>query len=87
MNLDFDGDLEFDSCDDEDSFFQQAEEIQIELASFANNKIFKRDIQEFCKPFSFESFVQDSDDCCKIAAIVIRKLLSDRVEEFSEKML
>ena len=47
----------------------------------------KRDIQEYCKPFSFESLVRDSDDICRIAVIVARKLLDARIDEFSLSIL
>lgn len=47
----------------------------------------KRDIQDYCKPFSFESLVLDSDDICRIAVIVARKLLDQRADEFSISML
>ena len=43
----------------------------------------KRNIQEYCKPFSYESLVMDSDDVCRIAVIVARKLLEARIDEFS----
>lgn len=47
----------------------------------------QRDIYEYCKPFSFESLVHDSDDVCRIAVIVARKLLDARIDEFSLSML
>lgn len=47
----------------------------------------KRNIQEYCKPFSYESLVMDSDDVCRIAVIVARKLLEARIDEFSLSML
>jgi hypothetical protein len=46
-----------------------------------------RDIREYCKPFSFESLVLDSDDVCKIAVIITRKLLDQRIDEFSMSIL
>ena len=47
----------------------------------------QRDILEYCKPFSFESLVIDSDDVCRIAVIVARRLLDARIDEFSLSML
>lgn len=47
----------------------------------------QKDILEYCKPFSFESLVMDSDDVCRIAVIVARKLLDQRIDEFSLSML
>lgn len=47
----------------------------------------KRDLHEYCKPFSFEQLVHDSDDVCRIAVIVARKLLDARIDEFSLSML
>lgn len=60
--------------------------IEIEIREFRDLEQ-KRDIQEYCKPFSFESLVIDSDDTCRIAVIVARKLLDARIDEFSLSML
>ncbi len=60
--------------------------IEIEIREFRDLEQ-KRDISEYCKPFSFESLVIDSDDVCRIAVIVARKLLDARIDEFSFSML
>lgn len=60
--------------------------IEIEIREFRDLAV-KRDIHEYCKPFSFEQLVVDSDDVCRIAVIVARKLLDARIDEFSLSML
>lgn len=60
--------------------------IEIEIREFRDLGR-KPDIQEYCKPFSFETLVRDSDDACRIAVIVARKLLDARLDEFSLSML
>jgi len=58
----------------------------VEIREFRDLDL-KRNIQEYCKPFSYESLVMDSDDVCRIAVIVARKLLEARIDEFSLSML
>eukprot|EP00347_Sterkiella_histriomuscorum_P002311 403368647 len=65
---------------------EQQQVIEIEIRAFQDLSV-QRDIQEYCKPFSFESLVLDSDDICRIAVIVARKLLDSRIDEFSISML
>jgi len=60
--------------------------IEIEIRGFQDLGQ-QRDLQEYCKPFSFECLVTDSDDVCRIAVIVARKLLDERADEFSLSML
>ncbi len=72
---------ELDNQNDDDQV------IEIEIREFRDLSMQKRDIQEYCKPFSFESLVLDSDDVCRIAVIVARKLLEARIDEFSLSML
>ncbi len=74
--------LEYDQLDNQDD-----QVIEIEIREFRDLSMQKRDIQEYCKPFSFESLVLDSDDVCRIAVIVARKLLEARIDEFSLSML
>jgi hypothetical protein len=70
----------------EESQAQDQNVIEIEIKEFRDLEQ-KRDIHEYCKPFSFESLVIDSDDVCRIAVIVARKLLDARIDEFSLSML
>jgi hypothetical protein len=83
----FDGAL--DEIPDEDQPCEDSSNdqvIEIEIKEFRDlNR--PRDLQEYCKPFSFESLVTDSDDVCRIAVIVARKLLDARIDEFSLCML
>ena len=65
---------------------QDKQVIEIEIREFRDLDS-KRDLHEYCKPFSFESLVIDSDDVCRIAVIVARKLLDARIDEFSLSML
>ena len=60
--------------------------ISIELRAFQELGP-QRDVQEFCKPFSFDQLVLDSDDVCRVAVIIARKLLDARLDEFSLSML
>jgi hypothetical protein len=71
-----------------EGLLEEADEnvIEIEIREFRELEQ-KRDIHEYCKPFSFESLVIDSDDVCRIAVIVARKLLDARIDEFSLSML
>lgn len=64
----------------------QEQVIEIEIREF-RDLAQKRDIQEYCKPFSFEQLILDSDDICRIAVIITRKLLDNRIDEFSLSML
>ncbi len=75
------GELNVDEEHDEDK-----QVIEIEIREFRDLDQ-KRDINEYCKPFSFEQLVVDSDDVCRIAVIVARKLLDARIDEFSLSML
>ncbi len=61
--------------------------IEIEIREFRDLMQHERNIHEYCKPFSFESLVLDSDDLCRLAVIVARKLLDSRIDEFSLCML
>jgi len=60
--------------------------IEIEIRSFPNIGCTK-EVDEYCKPFSFEHSVADSDDVCKVAVVVIRKLMDDESLEFGLQML
>lgn len=79
-------DLDIDDEIGEMNSEQDQHVIEIEIRAFQELNI-QRDILEYCKPFSFESLVLDSDDVCRIAVIIARKLLNERIDEFSLSML
>lgn len=60
--------------------------IEIEIREFQDLGK-KRDINEYCKPYKNDFFVIDSDDICRLAVFVSKRLLEERPEEFSLSML
>ncbi|CDW89230.1 at hook motif family protein [Stylonychia lemnae] len=79
-----DYEADFDEINEQQN--QEEQIIQIEIRAFGDLNM-QKDILEYCKPFSFESLVVDSDDVCRIAVMVARKLLDQRIDEFSLSML
>lgn len=88
LNIDFDSDMQELDLQDKEELKNTEEDQVIEVEMRGFHDLGKpKDIYEYCKPFSYDSLVLDSDDVCKNAVVVCRKLLDERADEFSLSML
>ena len=71
--------IEMEEVDEDQQF------LTLEIRQF--NELVVKDVEEYMKPFSYESFVRDTDDVCLVAVMIAKKLSSDDEAGFSLQML